>query len=96
MYVDISTVSYDSKSNTATITCLDLDNILLQNWDQDLTEKGEVTFKFDLTAKGPRIYLYKLIKSQVKEEYSTMQDGLMKLAGKITNISANFLEKAEG
>ena len=94
MYVDINTVSYDAKNNTAIIEAIDLDSVLLNDWNQEFSDNAEVTFKFDLKNKGPRIYLYKLIKSQVKGEYKTMEESLMALKGKVTNISANFL--AEG
>jgi hypothetical protein len=96
MYVDINSVSYDAKNNLAIIEGIDLDSVLLNDWNQELSNKAEVTFKFDLTGKGPRIYLYKLLKSQVKEECKTMEEMLMALTGKITNISSNFISKAEG
>lgn len=96
MYVDINSVSYDAKNNLAIIEGIDLDSVLLNDWNQELSDKAEVTFKFDLTGKGPRIYLYKLLKSQIKEECKTMEEMLMALTGKITNISSNFISKAEG
>ena len=46
--------------------------------------------------KGQRIYLYKLLKNVVKEDCKSMEEMLMALTGKITNISANFIAKAEG
>ncbi len=96
MYIDINEVSYNADENEAVINGTDLDSVLLNDWDQELNDRSEVTFRFDLTNKGPRIYLYKLLKSQVKdrEDCKTMEDMLMALTGKITNISASFL--AEG
>lgn len=96
MYVDINSVSYNAKKNEAIIEGIDLDNVLLNDWNREFPERAEVTFKFDLTGKGARIYLYKLLKSQIKEECKTMEEMLMALVGKITNISSNFIAKAEG
>lgn len=96
MYVDINSVSYNRKKNEAIIEGIDLDSVLLNDWNKEFSDKATVTFKFDLTGKGPRIYLYKLLKGQVKEECKSMEEMLMALNGKITNISSNFIEKAEG
>ncbi|MCR5746910.1 MAG: hypothetical protein K6G03_04325 [Lachnospiraceae bacterium] len=96
MYVDISSVSYNAKKNEAIIEGIDLDSVLLNDWNKEFSDKAEVTFKFDLTGKGPRIYLYKLLKSQIKADCKTMEEMLMALTGKITNISSNFIDKAEG
>ena len=93
MYIDINSVSYDSKKEIVRIEGTDLDNVLLNSWNQEFEEESTITFKFDLTAKGPRIYLYKIIKNLVKEDYKSMKEGLEKLVGKITNISSNFVEK---
>ena len=95
MYVDINQVTYNKKKNEAIIVGNDLDSILLNDWAKEFNT-SEVCFRFDLTAKGPRIYLYKLLKSQVKEECKTMEEMLMALNGRIINISSNFLNKAEG
>ena len=94
-YIDINSVEYNKKKNEVLITGTDLDSILLAGWDKEF-DISEVTFRFDLSAKGPRIYLYKLLKSQVKDECKTMEDMVTKLTGHITNISSNFLLKAEG
>ena len=93
-YVDIKTVSYDAAKNEAVITGTDLDSVLLNDWNQELSDDAEVIFRFDLSGKGPRIYLYKLLKSQIKEDCSTMEEMLLKLSGKITNISDNFILKS--
>jgi hypothetical protein len=69
---------------------------ILNDWNKEFSDKVEVTFKFNLAGKGPRIYLYKLTKSQVKEQCKSMEEMLMALTGKITNISTNFISKAEG
>lgn len=57
MYVDISSVTYNAKKNEAIIEGIDLDSVLLNDWNKEFSFKSEVTFKFDLTGKGPRIYL---------------------------------------
>ena len=96
MYCDINQVTYNAKKNVAIIEGIDLDTVLLNSWSQEFSDQAEVSFSFDLTQKGPRIYLYKLLKSVVKEDCKSMEEMLMALQGKITNISANFLSKAEG
>lgn len=96
MYVDITSVTYNAKNNEAIITGTDLDSVLLNDWNKEFPDNAEITFRFDLTNRGPRIYLYKLLKSQVKEECKSMEDMLMSLNGKITNISSNFISDAEG
>lgn len=96
MYVDINSVTYDEVNNVAIIEGVDLDNALLNSWNQNLPANAQVTFKFDLTVNGQRIYLYKLMKSQIKGRYNTMEEMLLALSGKIINISANFISRAEG
>ena len=96
MYCDINQVTYNPKKNLAIIEGIDLDNVLLNSWSQEFSDQAEVTFQFDLTQKGQRIYLYKLLKSVVKEDCKSMEEMLMALTGKITNISANFIAKTEG
>lgn len=95
-YVDISSTSYSAKKNEALITGIDLDQVLLQNWDQEMTNMPEVVFRFDLSSKGPRVYLYKLLKSTVKEECTSMEDKLSKLTNRVVNISSNFLHHDKG
>ena len=96
MYTDITSVAYDSTTNVALVTGIDLDSVLLNDWDQEFADQhAEVQFRFDLTGRGPRIYLYRVIKSLVKEPYASMEEALMKLPGKITNISSNFIMKDE-
>lgn len=96
MYIDITSATYDAANNQAIIEGIDLDSVLLNDWAQEFSDKAEVTFRFDLTGKGPRIYLYKLLKSVVKEDCKSMADMVTALTGKITNISSNFIFKAEG
>ena len=95
MYIDITSATYDAANNQAIIEGIDLDSVLLNDWAQEFSDNAEVTFRFDLTGKGPRIYLYKLLKSVVKEDCKSMADMVTALTGKITNISTNFME-AEG
>lgn len=90
MYLDITAVSYDSNNNTVTIEGTDLDSVLLNDWNKKFPKSSEATLSFDLTKQGNRIYLYKLVKTQVKEEYKTMEQALLTLVGKIINISGNF------
>lgn len=97
MYVDINSATYNSKKNTVVLECTDLDSILLNDWAQEFGDQSaQVTMKWDLKMKGHRIYLYKLMKSVVKEDCKSMADMVTALTGKITNISSNFIEKAEG
>lgn len=86
MYVDIHSVSYDAANQEAIIKGIDLDSVLLNDWNQEFSD-AEVTFRFDISGKGPRIYLYKLLRSQVKDDCSSMEEMLLKLSGKITNIT---------
>ena len=96
-YVDINSVTYDAAKNEAIIIGTDLDSVLLNDWNQEFQEQAEITFRFDLSGRGPRIYLYKLLKSVVKEKCNSMEDMLLALNGKITNISNNFIvSQAEG
>ena len=94
MYIDITSATYNSKKNTVIIEGIDLDSVLLNDWAKEFSDQAEVTFKFDLTGKGPRIYLYKLLRSQVKEDCKSMAEMVTALTGKITNISSNFIDKA--
>ena len=96
MYVDIISAAYDSKKSTVSLVCTDLDQLLLNDWAKEFPEEATVTMKWDLKMKGHRIYLYKLMKAVVKEDTTSLADMVTKLTGKITNISANFLEKDEG
>ena len=96
MYVDITSVTYNAKTNEAIITGTDLDNILLNDWSKEFPENAERKFCFSLANRGPRIYLFKLLRSQVREDCKSMEDMLMHLQGHITNISSNFLADAEG
>lgn len=96
MYLDITSVSYNAKRNLVLIEGIDLDKILMSSWDTELTDKAEVVMKFDLTNKGSRIYLYKIVKTHITEEYKTIEEALMKLSGKMLNISSNFISKTKG
>lgn len=96
MYVTINSATYDSKENTVILEATDLDNLLLNDWAMEFPSDAEVTFKWDLTQKGHRIYLYKLMKAVVTEDCNCLVDMVNALNNKITNISANFLSKTEG
>ncbi len=95
-YVDVKAASYDAEKNEVIIEGIDLDDVLLNDWNQEFSDEAERTFRWDLTMKGHRIYLYKLLKSVVKEDCHSMEEMVLALTGKITNISSNFLAKAEG
>ena len=96
MYVDINTATYDSKANTVVLECTDLDNILLNDWAQEFSDKAQVTFKWDLTQTGHRLYLYKMMRSLVKEDCTSLADMVSALTNKICRISSNFIAQAEG
>ncbi len=93
MYVDIKTSAYNANNNEVLIEAVDLDSILLNDWNQDFGEDAEVTFRFDLTSKGQRIYLYKLLRTQIKEDCKNLEEMVLSLPSHITNISSNFLYK---
>ena len=97
-YVDITSVSYNAKQKYVLIEGLDLEQILMSNdWEHEFTDNAEVTFKFDLNSRGARVYLYKVMRTQVKtDECKSMQDMLNSLSGKMLNISDNFIAKTKG
>lgn len=95
MYVDINSVSYNAKKKLVIIEGIDLDSVLLNDWNQEFDEKAGVTFQFDISGKGPRIYLYKILRSHVKEDCRSLEEMLMKLSGQMINISSNFISKTE-
>jgi len=98
MYVDLNTVTYDEKKDEVILTGTDLDKIILNDWTEEFTEEqAEVTMKFNLNWKGHRIYMYKILKSQFKDQskYKTMKDMVLALNGKVVNLSSNFLLKDE-
>ena len=76
MFIDITSVTHNSKKNTVTIEGINLDSALLNSWNEEI--EAPTSFKFDLTQAGPRIYLYKVIKSNIKE-FKTLEEGLEKL-----------------
>ena len=95
MYVDINSVEYNHDNNTVTIEATNLDTLLLNDWDQDISEqKASVKFLFDLTQSGPRIYLYKMIKSLCRDSKAkSLVEMLKELPNKTTSISNNFITK---
>ena len=96
MYAEITAVNYDAEQATVELTATDLDSILLNDWADELQAEKPTTFRFDLSQRGPRIYLYKICKGNVKEPCKSMMDQVMALKGKIINISSNFITEAEG
>ena len=48
-YVDITSVSYNAAKNEAIITGIDLDNVLLNDWNQEFPEQSEIEFRFEST-----------------------------------------------
>lgn len=95
MYVDINSTTYDAENNQVIIEGIDLDSVLLNDWTQEFSEDAEVRFSWDLTKKGHRIYLFKLLKSQVKEDCRSLAEMVGALRG-ITNISTNFMDRTAG
>ena len=93
MYTDITSVTYSNKKNEVILEGIDLDSVILNDWSKE-ADPASVTFRFDISGRGPRIYLYKLTKNQVKEECRSMEEKVMALTGKIVNISNNFIQKA--
>ena len=91
MYVNIDSVTYDAANEVVEIQATSLDEILLNSWEQEFNESANKTFRFDLKNRGARIYLFKICKSLVKKDCSSMVDMLNHLNNKITSISANFL-----
>lgn len=91
MYVNIDSVTYDAANEVVEVQATSLDEILLNSWEQEFNESSNKTFRFDLTNRGARIYLFKICKSLVKTDCSSMVDMLNHLSNKITSISANFL-----
>ena len=96
MYAEITSVNYDAANSTVELEATDLDSILLNDWADELQSSKPITFKFDLSQRGPRIYLYKICKGNVKEACKSMVDQVMALSGQIINISSNFIAEAEG
>ena len=96
MYAEITSVNYDAKTSTVELEATDLDSILLNDWADELQASKPITFRFDLSQRGPRIYLYKICKGNVKEACKSMVDQVMALSGHIINISSNFIAEAEG
>lgn len=83
-------MAQDSNSNTVRIEGTDLDSVMLTDWSKAMPKSSKVTFLFNLDLAGNRVYLYKMLQSQVKEQTKTMSDKLEKLVGKIVCISGNF------
>lgn len=96
MYAEITSVNYDAKTSTVELQATDLDSILLNDWADELQAAKLITFRFDLSQRGPRIYLYKICRGNVKEACKSMVDQVKALNGKIINISSNFIAEAEG
>lgn len=96
MYAEITSVNYDAANSVVTLEATDLDSILLNDWADEIQAAKSIIFRFDLAQRGPRIYLYKICKGNVKEACKSMVDQVMALNGKIINISSNFIAEAEG
>lgn len=96
MYAEITSVNYDAANSIVELEATDLDSILLNDWTDELEAAKPITFRFDLSQRGPRIYMYKICKGNVKEACRSMVDQVMALKGKIINISSNFIAEAEG
>ncbi len=95
-FVDIRAASYSAEKNEVIIEGIDLDDVLLNDWNQEFSDEVERVFRFDLSMRGARVYLYKLLKSVIKKDCHSMEEMVLALPGVITNISSNFLATAEG
>ena len=94
LYLSIESATFDAEKNEVILNTIDLDDVILKPWDDEFSA-SPITLRFDLSARAPRIYLYKLIRSVVKSDFSTLAEAVSKLPGKITNCSSNFVLKAE-
>lgn len=90
MYTEITSVAYDKKHNTITLTGYDLGAIIEAAWDE-AQEKKEYNFVFNLDEPGPKKYLAMVVMNKAKN-YSTMWEGVQKLTGKQVAINDNFRE----
>lgn len=88
MYTEITSVEYDKKHNTITLTGFDLGAIIDSAWDTE-QEKKEYAFIFNLDEPGPKKYLAMVVTSKVKN-YKTMWDAVQKLTGKAVAINDSF------
>lgn len=98
MYLDLNEVTYDEKNGEVILKGIDLDSIILKDWNEALSEaENEVTMKFNLDWKGNRLYLYRILKTTFRDQskFETMKDMVLALNGRVVNISKNFLVKAE-
>ena len=94
-YIEVSEVSYDAANNEVRILGEDLDNVILRSWEDAYSPKA-IEACFNLENRGPRIYLFKILRNVVKEDCTSLADMVSKLPGKIINISESFVVKAEG
>lgn len=93
MYCEIK--SYESTNEAINLEVVDLDQCLLNGWDQDFTE-STVTMSFPLENRGARVYLYKLCRSNKKTSACKTMEEMVQIAlapGTILNISSNFITK---
>ncbi len=93
-YVSINEVNYNKETSVIEMDCTDIESILLNDWTDEMTEAKELTFRFDLTQKGHRIYLFKICHSNAKEGCKSMLEQVISLKGKCLNISSNFIGEA--
>ena len=95
-YINVEATSYSEKEDMATVEGISLDDVLLNPWNKEFDDNAKRVYRFDLGTKGARIYLFKLLRSNLKKEFSecsSMEELLHKLPGKITSISDSFLLK---
>ncbi len=94
MFISIDSIEYNhtAKKQELIISGDNLDAAILRDWDQDLADAPRATMRFDLNARGPKLYLLKVIGSIKETDCKTMEELVnKKLMGKIINISPNFL-----
>lgn len=98
MFISIDSIEYKhtAKTQELIISGENFDAAILQSWDQDLTDCPRATMRFDLNARGPKLYILKVIGSIKETDCKTMEELVNKrLMGKIINLSPNFLVNEE-
>lgn len=97
MYVDITSINYDKGAQVVTVEAVDLDSLLLNDWDQEIASmKAEKIFRFDLKLPGARKYLYLVAKSKGDPKATSLINQVESLVGKQLSLNDSFLVKALG
>ncbi len=94
MFISIDSIEYihNKKEQAIEISGENFDAAILRDWDQDLTECPRAKMRFDLNARGPKLYLLKVLGSIKDPDCKTLEELVnKKMMGKILNLSPNFL-----